>query len=127
MNLVELDENSRILKKKPTVIVDFAEIIKQKRQQNLRPNIKELLYNSFIIYSVDFGVGRKGEYAIVTTDKGEYFTMSKTLIDQLRAIDEYFAENNVDGVFVRLIEVKSKRDPSKTYLTFMSPMSGDGK
>ena len=111
-------------KRKAKIIVDISEILKNRQNYNLRPNIRDLLYNTFVIYNVQFGVGKLGEYAIVTTDRGEYFTMSKTLIDQLRAIDEYFAENNVDGVLVTLIERKSKRDPSKTYLTFISPMGG---
>ena len=114
-------------KKSPQIIVDINEVLKNRQNRNLRPNIRQLLNQTFIIYNTEFGVGRKGEYAIVTTDRGEFFTMSKTLIDQLRAIDEYFAENNIDGVFVKLIEAKSKKDPTRTYLTFISPAGGDGE
>ena len=112
-------------KNAPKLIVDFLAIANQRRQRQLRPNIRELVGQEFIIYNVNFGVGKKGEYAIVETDRGEYFSMSKTLIDQLRAIDEYFAEHNIDGVFVKLVERQSKNDPSRKYLTFISPTGGD--
>ena len=104
-------------KAKAKLIVDFIEIQRKMRQQSLRPNIKELLNQTFVVYDVSFGAGKKGEFAIVKTDYGEYITFSKVLIDQLRAIDEYMTENEIDGVFVKLIQ-------RENYLTFTSPSNG---
>jgi len=105
-------------KTKPKVIVDFIEVLIEKRDMQRRPNIKELLNQKFVVYRAEFGVGRSGEFAIVHTDKGEYITFSKVLIDQLRAIDDYLSRHNINGVYVKLVQ-------RKNYLCFVSPAEGD--
>ena len=105
-------------KKKPKLIIDFSEIQLYRTEKMMKPNIKQLLNQNFVVYDAEFGVGRYGEYAIVKTDKGEFITYSKVLIEQLRLFDEYKMEKGIDGMVVRLIR-KNK------YLTFVSPTEGD--
>lgn len=105
--------------KKPRVIIDFSEIQLYRARKKMRPNIKQLLNQTFVVYDVEIGVGRNGEYAIVKTDKGEFITFSKVLIEQLRLFDEYKMETLVDGMLVKLIQ-------KNNYLTFTSAKEGDG-
>jgi hypothetical protein len=104
--------------KKPRLIIDFSEIQLYRIEKKMRPNIRQLLNQNFVVYDAEFGVGRNGEYAIVKTDKGEFITYSKVLIEQLRLFDEYKMEKGIDGMLVRLIQ-------KNNYLTFVSPTEGD--
>lgn len=104
--------------KKLRLIIDFSEIQLYRTEKKMRPNIRQLLNQNFVVYDAEFGVGRYGEYAIVKTDKGEFITYSKVLIGQLRLFDEYKVQKGIDGMLVRLIQ-------KNNYLTFVSPTEGD--
>jgi len=66
------------------------------------PLLAELKGKTFVITDVVFKEGNYGEYAIVTTsDKKQYRTSSRVLLDQLHKIEEEVKKEGVEVTLIR--------------------------
>jgi len=69
------------------------------------PLLSELEGQEIEIVAVRFDNGVYGEYAVVTTNKGEYRTGNKVILKQLHSIEKHLKEDNVK---CKVAKVKNK-------------------
>jgi hypothetical protein len=90
-------------------IVEFGDIFESmpKGSKNLGDEMKG---KTFIITNVEYGVGKYGEFAVVTVDDVLYRTSSQVLLGQLKAVEAHIKQNGV--------RVTLRQPEGKKYLTF---------
>lgn len=69
------------------------------------PLLSELEGQEIEIMAVRFDSGMYGEYAVISTDKGEYRTGNKVILKQLHQIEKHLGNDNVK---CKVAKVKNK-------------------